>query len=275
MAEALRQRVGHDLRAFVALATMWVRVSWSYRTSFLVMTTASFVITGVDFVAILVMFANVDRLGGFGLGPIAFLYGATSLALGVSDLVVGNVERIGRLVRLGSFDAMMVRPVGVLAQVAANEFALRRLGRIVQGALVFAVSVAVVDVDWDVARVAMSVSMVLFGTMIFLAFFVLGAAFQFVSTDASEVANAFTYGGAMLNQYPLSVYDARIVRGLTFVLPLAFVNWQPGLYVLGRPDPLGLPSWTGLLSPAAALALAAVAALAWRAGIRRYRSTGS
>jgi ABC-2 type transport system permease protein len=275
VAEALRQRVGHDLRAFVALATMWVRVSWSYRTSFLVMTTASFVITGVDFVAILVMFANVDRLGGFGLGPIAFLYGATSLALGVSDLVVGNVERIGRLVRLGSFDAMMVRPVGVLAQVAANEFALRRLGRIVQGALVFAVSVAVVDVDWDVARVAMSVSMVLFGTMIFLAFFVLGAAFQFVSTDASEVANAFTYGGNTMTQYPLTIYPREVVKALTFVVPVAFVNWYPALFVLDLPDPFGLPSWLRFASPVAALVVCCLAALAWRAGVRRYRSTGS
>lgn len=30
---------------------------------------------------------------------------------------------------------------------------------------------------------------------------------------------------------------------MTFVLPLAFVNWVPGLYILGRPYPLDLPAW--------------------------------
>ena len=275
MAEQLRERARHDVRAFLDLAGMWVRVSWTYRTSFVVMTAASFVITGVDFAAILVMFANVDRLGGFGLGPIAFLYGATSLSLGLADLFVGNVERIGRLVRLGTFDAMMVRPVGVLAQVCANEFALRRLGRILQGLLVFGASLTVVEIDWDSARVVMTVVMVVFGSLIFLAFFVLGAAFQFVSTDSSEVANAFTYGGGTLTQLPLTIYPREVVKALTFVIPVAFVNWYPALFILGVPDPFGLPSALRFASPVAALVLCSLAALAWRSGIRHYRSTGS
>lgn len=73
----------------------------------------------------------------------------------------------------------------------------------------------------------------------------------------------------------MSVYGDHTVRGVTFILPLAFVNGQPGPYVLGRDDPLGPPHWVRFLSPAAAVALALVAALAWRAGVRRYRSTGS
>jgi ABC-2 type transport system permease protein len=275
VAESLRTRTGHDVRAFLVLAGMWVRVSWTYRTSFVVMTAASFVITGVDFVAILVMFSNIDRMGGFGLAQIAFLYGATSLALGICDLVVGNVERLGRLVRLGSFDAMMVRPVGVFAQVCANEFALRRLGRIAQGTLIFVWSLTLVDIDWNLARVVVLGSMLVCGTLIFLAFFVLGASFQFLSSDASEVANAFTYGGNTMTQYPLTIYPADLVKGLTFVVPLAFVNWYPALFVLGLPDPFGLPSGLRFASPVAALLLCSLAALAWRSGLRRYRSTGS
>ena len=65
------------MRSFAMLAALWIRVSWTYRTSFLIMTAASFVITGIDFAAIVIMFTNVDSLGGFGLGEIAFLCGAT------------------------------------------------------------------------------------------------------------------------------------------------------------------------------------------------------
>jgi ABC-2 type transport system permease protein len=275
VAERLSARWGADLRAFAILATMWVRVSWTYRTSFVVMTAASFVITGIDFVAILVMFGNVDALGGFGLGQIAFLYGATAVCLGIADVVVGNVERLGRHVRLGTFDAMMVRPVGVFAQVCANEFALRRLGRIAQGVLILAWSLTVVDVTWDPARVAMLGSLVVCGTAIFLGLFVLGASFQFVSTDASEVANAFTYGGNTMTQYPLTIYPTEVVKALTFLVPVAFVNWYPALFILDVPDPLGLPEWLRFAAPVAAVAVCSLAALAWRTGVRRYRSTGS
>ena len=61
----------------------------------------------------------------------------------------------------------------------------------------------------------------------------------------------------------------------TFVLPLGFVNWLPAMHVLDRPDPLGLPEVFQFASPAAALVITSVAALAWRAGVRSYHSTGS
>ncbi|MYS56761.1 transporter, partial [Streptomyces sp. SID6013] len=101
------------------------------------------------------------------------------------------------------------------------------------------------------------------------------AAFQFVAQDASEVANAFTYGGTTLLQYPPTVFALDLVRGATFVVPLAFVNWLPASYVLGRPYPLGLPGWAAFTTPLVAAACCALAGLAWRAGLRSYRSTGS
>ncbi|MEO5710243.1 MAG: ABC transporter permease [Nocardioidaceae bacterium] len=271
----MAERVRNDLRAFAILAGMWIRVSWTYRTSFVVLTFSSLVITGVDFVAIVIMFTNVDSLGGFGLGRIAFLYGATAVCLGLADLVVGNVERLGRHVRMGTFDAMMIRPVGVLAQVCANEFALRRLGRIAQAVFIFSWSLTVVHVDWNPARIAVAVSMVVSGSLIFGALFVLGATFQFVSNDASEVANAFTYGGNTMTQYPLTIYPSEVVKTLTFLVPVGFVNWYPALFILGLPDPFGLPSALQLAGPLAAAVLCILAAVAWRHGVRHYRSTGS
>lgn len=255
MAESLAARVTWDLRAFLMLSAMWVRVSWSYRTSFLVMALASVVITGVDFGTILVMFTNVDRLGGFGLHEIAFLYGATALCLGFADLFVGNVERLGRRIRMGTFDTMMVRPVGVLAQMCADEFAFRRIGRVVQGGLVLGWALSVVHVDWTAARVAVLVSMLVFGSLIFLGLFVLGATFQFVSTDGSEVANAFTYGGNAMTQYPLTIYPAEAIKALTFIVPVTFVNWYPALFILDRRQWLSFPA-----DASAAPLVAAVAA---------------
>jgi ABC-2 type transport system permease protein len=269
------ERLTQSLRAFATLAGMWIRVSLSYRTSFVVMSLASLVLTGIDFAAILVVFTNLDALGGFGLSEVAFLYGSTALCLGIADLLIGNVERLGRRIRMGTLDAMMVRPVPLFVQVCADEFALRRIGRITQGALVFGWSLSRLDVAWTPVRGGMLVSLLVCGTAIFAALFVLGAAFQFVSTDGSEAANAFTYGGNAMTQYPLTIYPTEVVKGLTFLVPVAFVNWYPALFIMGKPDPFGLPSVLQLSSPVAALVLCLVAALAWHSGVRRYRSTGS
>ena len=44
---------------------------------------------------------SIDSLGGFTLTEIGLLYGATGLGIGIADLLVGSVERIGARVRLG------------------------------------------------------------------------------------------------------------------------------------------------------------------------------
>ncbi|HEY5832370.1 ABC transporter permease [Streptomyces sp.] len=254
---------------------MWVRSTMVYRTSFFLTALGNLTGSALDFVTIVLMFSHVTVLGGFTLPEVAFLYGTTSTAFGIADLVLGSMDRLGRRIRDGTLDTLLLRPVPVLAQVAADRFALRRLGRITQGALVLAWALVRVDVAWTPVKVLMVPMMLVCGAAIFSAVFVAGGAFQFWASDASEVQNSLTYGGQTMLQYPPGVFARELVRGVTFVVPLAFVNWLPALHVLGRPDPLGLPSWVDFASPPVAFACCALAGAAWRAGLRSYRSTGS
>ncbi|WP_373037164.1 ABC transporter permease [Streptomyces sp. NRRL S-448] len=270
-----RGPVLEGLRGYRLIVGMWIRSTMTYRMSFVLTTVGQAAITLLDFVAIAIMFSHVDALGGFTLPEIALLYGSCSASLGLADLLLGNTDRIGARIRDGSLDTMLVRPVPVLAQVAADRFALRRLGRIAQGVGVMGWAVWTLDVDWTAGKVLLVPVMVLAGAAIFAAVMVTGAAFQFVTGDAAEVQNSFTYGGCTMLQYPPTVFAKDLLRGVTFIVPLAFVNWLPALHVLGRPDPLGLPGWVAYLSPLVAFVVFLPASLAWRAGVRSYRSTGS
>ncbi|ARQ72288.1 ABC transporter permease [Streptomyces marincola] len=254
---------------------MWTRSALAYRTSFVLMTFGSGATAFLDFVAIMIMFTHVDALGGFSVAEVALLYGAASTSLGLADLALGTMDRLGTRIRDGTLDVLLVRPVPVFAQVAADRFALRRIGRVVQGLLVLGWAVAGLDLTWTAGRVALLVTMVLSGAFLFGAVFALGGAFQFVAGDAAEVQNSFTYGGSTLLQYPPTIFAKELVRGATFVVPLAFVNWIPALRLLGRDDPLGLPGWVDFLSPVVAAAMCGLAAVLWRLGLRSYRSTGS
>ncbi|MCR3731186.1 ABC transporter permease [Streptomyces umbrinus] len=270
-----RSRVLDGLRAYRLIAWMWIRSTMAYRASFAMTVFGNFAGTALDFVAILLMFSRVDELGGYSLGQVAFLYGLSSAAFGLTDLALGSVDRLGQRVRDGTLDTLLVRPAPVLAQVAADRFALRRLGRITQGLLVLGYALFVVDISWTPLKVLMMPVMVVSGAAIFASVFVAGAAFQFVAQDASQVQNSFTYGGTTLLQYPPTVFAKDLVRGVTFVVPLAFVNWLPALYVLDLPYPLDLPEWVAFLPPLVAVVCCALSGFAWRAGLRSYRSTGS
>ncbi|EPH39236.1 ABC transporter permease [Streptomyces aurantiacus] len=268
-------RARDGLRAYRMISAMWIRSTMAYRASFAMTALGNFAATALDFAAILLMFSQVDALGGYRLPEVAFLYGAAATAFGLADLAIGSMDRLGRRVRDGTLDTLLVRPAPVLAQVAADRFALRRLGRVTQGALILGYALVALDLTWTPLKVLLIPLMLVSGAAIFMAVFVAGGAFQFLAQDASEVQNAFTYGGNTLLQYPPSVFGKDLVRGATFLVPIAFVNWLPGLYVLGRPYPLGLPSWAAFTPPLVAVACCALAGLAWRAGLRSYRSTGS
>ncbi|MFE7712203.1 ABC transporter permease [Streptomyces sp. NPDC057486] len=272
---AERPRLVEGVRAYGLIVAMWLRSTMAYRASFAMTAFGNFAATSFDFVAILLMFAHVDELGGYTLPEIALLYGASGTAFGLADLMLGSMDRLGRRVRDGTLDTLLVRPVPVLAQVAADRFALRRLGRITQGLLVLGYGLAALDIAWTPLKVVMIPLMLLSGAAIFGAVFVGGAAFQFFAQDAAEVQNSFTYGGNTLLQYPPTVFAKELVRGVTFVVPLAFVNWLPALYVLGREYPLGLPEWVAFLPPVVAGVCWGLAGAAWRAGLRSYRSTGN
>jgi ABC-2 type transport system permease protein len=267
--------VGSWLRMYWLLIRMWIRSALAYPASFVLMLIGFAAITGLDFVAVLIMFSHISSFGGFDLSEMALLYATAALALGFADLAIGSIERIGTRIRSGEVDVWLIRPAGAFVQAAADNFALRRLGKPLQATVVLVLALATLDVGWTVPKVAVLVVSVVAGSVIFGSLFVLGAAFQFVAGDSAEMANSFTYGGQQLTQYPLAIFGREVVRAVTFVVPLAFVNYYPLLYVLDKPAPLGLPGWTGLLSPLVAAAMAGMAAAAWRSGIRRYRSTGS
>lgn len=260
-------------RRYADIATLWVRAAWAYPASFLMMLLGSMLINALDFVGLWIMFTNIDVLGGFELHEIGLLYGATGVGIGLADTLIGSVERIGNYVRTGRLDQMLTKPVPLLVQVCADQFTLRRLGRITQASVVLAWAAG--WVDWTPGRVLVAVSMVVSATVIFFGLFVGFSTIQFWTTDASELANAFTYGGNTITQYPLAIFPRELMVALTFVLPIAFVNWYPCLYLLGRDDPFGLPEWLQFCSPVAAVLVLTAALLVWRAGVRHYTSTGS
>ncbi|WP_047221828.1 ABC transporter permease [Protofrankia coriariae] len=270
-----RGRRYEAVRHYLLFAGAWTRVAWQYRASVLLLAVGQFLATGLDIAVIGVLFTRVPHLAGFGLAEVGFLFGTSCTAFAVSNMLFGTLERVGERIRDGSLDVMLVRPVGLLVQVATDGFSPRRLGGIVQGVGVLGLSLAGLNVPWTAGRVLLVATMVICGVGIFSAVWIAGAAFQFVVEQAAEAMNAVTYGGSFLTQYPMSIYGRDGMRLLTFLVPLAFLNWQPALYVLDKPDPLGLPSLFRFASPLVAAVLLALAATAWRAGLRHYRSTGS
>jgi ABC-2 type transport system permease protein len=275
-------RVGHpDERplsgpvAYLLFVRMWSKSASQYRVSLMLTGLAQLLTTSLDLVAIIVIYTQVQTLAGFTLPETLYLYGTTRLAFGASDLVASGVETLATTIRLGNFDLVLIRPVSSLAQVLADQFTPKRFGKLLAPVITLGWAVATVSVHWTVLKVLVCVGTVVSGFVIYCALWVLTGCISFIAVDAQEVSNSFTYGSEFATEYPLQIFGRPLGLALTFVLPVAFVTWQPTLYVLGHADPFGLPGFLRFASPVVAAILSGLAALAWRGCVRRYRSTGS
>ncbi len=264
-----------ELRIYRRLIGARVRGDMQYRTSFALQLVGNFLINLAELAALLILFRHVATIGGWSAGEIAFLYGISGLAFGIAHTVASGFSVFSELVVRGGFDRLLVRPVGTMLQVLAEDVQLRRLGGALQGIAALILAFRLTDVDWTLGRALYLPVVVLSAALLFVALFALEATLCFWTTEATEVVNAFTYGGSQLAQYPLHIFEAGLRRLFLFVIPLGFVVYAPSLYLLDKPDPLGLPTATRFVAPFAALGFALLAGAAWRFGARRYRSTGT
>jgi len=271
-------------RLYARLAGATVRSQLQYRWSFALYALGVFGANGFEFLALLVLLGQAPSLGGWSAAEVALLWGMSTMSFAVAEAFGGGFEKLHMVVRAGAFDQVLARPLPVFFQVMTSQVEAHRAGRLAQGlvAVAFAVSGGSLPA-WGADEVARLLGAVLSGAVIFFATFVIGGAWAFVTVDASEVVNAFTYGGATLACSPLDLLAVPVRRAATWVFPLAFVNYVPALAILHRPDAAGIlplsidPSGplATLLVPAVALAYLGVASLAWRAGLRRYQGAGS
>lgn len=260
---------------YIRLIGAQLRSQMQYKVSFLLALFGSFLVNAAEFGVVVVLFGRIPRLADWSLPEVALLYGLSGVSFALAEILAAALDNFQLHIVRGTFDRVLVRPRGALFQVIAEDFAFRRLGRVAQSGLVLAIATQLLAVAWTPNKLAMLSVALACGTIIYFAIFVLGAVFCFWTVQGKEATHVFTYGGDALASFPIDIYGGWLRRFFTFVVPLAFVNYYPALYLLDRPDPLGLPPVARLLSPVAAALMAGLAWYGWRAGVHRYQSTGS
>lgn len=252
-----------------------VRGQMQYRASFVMLSIGHLLATGVEFVAILVLFARFDNLQGWTLHEVAFLYGMLNIAFSIADAAARGFDLFGNMVKSGDFDRLLTRPRSTALQLAGQELTLRRVGRFAQGFAVMIWASVAMDVSWSATDVVLLMMAVAGGVCMFMGLVVVQATLAFWTTETLEIMNTVTYGGVETTQYPIAIYRPWFQKLFTFGVPLACVSYFPAIAIIGKPDPLGSPLWFQYAAPLIGVAFFMATLRLWRFGERHYLSTGS
>ena len=253
------------------------RSQLSYRVSFLFDFVSMVMVALLEFLAFALVLPKFDTIGGWTLGEVALLIGMMNMAFGLMDMIFAGFDPgfFGNQIRLGRFDQLLLRPVNITLQVLTLDFMLRRLGRVFVGIGILAYAITLTPIDWTASKIVVLVCAVLGQIGFFGALFIIGATITFWTVDSIEIVNIFTYGGSEMISYPMHIYPTYLRRFFTYVLPAIFLNYYPAMYILGKPDPLGMPAFAHWLAPLVGIFLLLAARQIWHFGIRHYQSTGT
>jgi ABC-2 type transport system permease protein len=251
-----------------------LRAQMQYRASFVLATLSQLLVTSIEFLGVWALFSRFGTLRGWTLPEVALFYGLVNVAFALADAFSRGFDMFSYFIKHGEFDRLLLRPRSTILQLAGHELALKKLGRLAQGAAVLGWAMASVDGACTPAHVALLTAALAGAVCLFFGLMILQATLTFWTIEGLEITNTVTYGGVDAMQYPLAIYHRYFQRFFTYVVPLACVCYYPVLTVLGKSAD-GVPPWLGWVSPVAGVAFLALSQQVWQIGVRHYRSTGS
>jgi len=253
-----------------------LRAQMQYPAGTILLAVGSFVATILDMVAIWVLFARFGAVDGWRFGDVAMFFGLISISFAIADFLSRGFDVFGtEFIKTGNFDRILLRPRTATLQLMGHNFRFNRAGRLAQGLVVTVIATQSLGFHWTVSAIALALWTIAGGVALFVGLMVIQGALAFWTTESLEVMNLLTYGGVQAAQFPLGLYEKWFRNFLIFVVPIGCVAYFPVLAILGKPDPLGTPSWLLPFTPLAGFAFLALSFLAWRAGVAKYTSTGS
>lgn len=243
-----------------------------YRASFVLMSIGNALGAFIEYLGLWAFFDRFGALGSWTLAEAGLFYGMGNIAFALAEAFMREFNIFQNHVRTGDFDRLLLRPRSTVLQMLGAECQLMRLGRLLQGVAVLAVSIRMLGVSFTWDQWVLMALAIIGGMLLFSSIIILQATSCFFTVESLEVWNSITYGGVYAIQYPLEIYQ-RVIRWVfTYLVPLAAINYWPCAYLLGRAYASPALSW---LSPGIGLLAFCLSLVVWNLGARRYRSTGS
>lgn len=216
------------------------------------------------------MFMRFDEVEGFTFEEVLLAFAVVLMAHALAEILGRGFDRFPRAMGNGEFDRALVRPRSIILQILMSQIDFTRIGRLIQAILVLIYAIPASSIAWSPNKIFILTLMIISGTIIFFALFMLRAALAFFTIEGLEFMNILTYGGREFGRYPFSIYGDNILRFLTFIIPLALFQYYPLLYLLGRTtNPLNAAA--PLLGATFILPTHAL----FRRALKSYKSTGS
>ncbi|MCB1165190.1 MAG: ABC-2 family transporter protein [Leptospiraceae bacterium] len=261
--------------SYKAMLRAAIQSKMEYRGSFIAYIFTLIGFYGAQVSVIALMLNRFHRMGGWNPGEVAFLYSLLLLCNGMVSAVFSGMTEFSELVREGTFDRVMLRPLSELGQILAMKFEPGGLAHMILGVAALIVANNMVDLDWTPLKGIFLLVSIVGGVLILASIRIIIASVSFFAIKNQGLQHLLVFSAREFLMYPVHIYSFPVRFLLTFMFPIAFVNFYPAHYFLAKQsETLFHPVLSYMSFPVGAMLLLLSLSF-WRFGVNHYSSTGS
>ena len=263
------KRLWFYLKLYPCLVSKSIQGTMSYKGDFFLGAGASVLMQSLGFVFLWAVFREIPEINGWSFYQMVFVYGMSAISLGLNEFLFAGSWNVGRYIREGSLDRLLLRPIGTMFSVFADDVGIHGLGSVLFGLAVCITSLCRLQVGFSVGKLLFWLVAMVCGALIFFSVNMICAALAFWVTD-SQSAMILFQNTSEFCKYPITIYGRGLQILLTYIIPFGFCSYYPAGFLL---DMSSKPiCWLGPLV-AAGTALTA-SKLFWRFALGKYQSGG-
>lgn len=271
MVDRKRKQIVFDLKMYRHFAGMSLRSMIEYRADFLASLLGVLLLNCASIAQINILSWKYETIASWTSGELMILYGLYLICWSIYSIFFTHISELENEVVDGTFDRYLYRPLGVFVQFIGGDLKYVGLCDTLLGAILIAVGKLLSGSVWGMREYALMALFILSGGTIVVCIRLILACVSFWMTKANPLFSLLTQLSLITEKYPAAIFGNAFKFLVTVCIPIAYMNYYPAVFLLKKTDE---PGWLCLLSPAFALAMAVLAGIVWKKGIRRYGSAG-
>jgi ABC-2 type transport system permease protein len=222
-----------------------------------------------------VLVTQFASLNNWTLWELVFLYCLWILAHSMYSLFFSHTRQLEEYLIEGTFDQFLLRPASPLLQFLGREFQYTEIADMLIGVTGLSLAYAQLGLHWDVLKWSFFILAVVSGAIIVWTLDLLIACSAFWTGRSRGIFIMVSPFYNLAHQYPVDIFGSAFRILVTSLIPVAFMNYYPSLFLLDKLERAGSAWWLSYMSPIVALLLIGIVSIVWRLALKQYTSSGS
>lgn len=220
-----------SIRLFSYFVILVIKSRMEYRGAFLIGVVGQILGYAANYLVVWLLLQNFDTINGWNWTEIAFLYSLNLLtfAIGASFTYTPMVG-LDQFIINGTFDMYLTKPLSPFTYFLASLFNIGYIAHILISLVMLLWCISQADISWTVFKIIYLILALISGSMLQAAGLIVIGSLAFIFTRVQYMFSIFFKLKEFI-AYPISVYGTILQIILTWIVPLAMINYYPSLYL--------------------------------------------